>query len=131
MASYSSYVFSNDAGFKYNIDGMHCGVSTESSVENAVNFMGYMRSSRNNPYEHLLMLNTEAKNIGRECTVVVNLKLRLSEYRLGQRVRDNASERIDYCSENASLLGTPENLQNLLYEFIYRKIESCVRQRDD
>lgn len=130
-ALYSSLAFSGNEKNQADAAGSHCGISTETSVANAVHYMGQLKTLQNNPYEHFLLLSTVAKNIGSECTVVVDFKLKLNEYAQNQNSLSNRSNEIYLCSENTSLLGSADGLGNYLHQFIQTKIDACIKGKHD
>jgi len=101
-----------------------CGIFTEASLEDAVQYLGKIKSAKNNPYEHFLFLKTDSKNVGAECVVLVNVKLKLTEYI--DKFKKQKPKEIRVCTENTSLLGTPENLKAYLYKFVHQKLDACL-----
>jgi len=101
-----------------------CGIFTEASFEDAIQYLGQIKSVMNNPYEHLLFLKTDSQELGGECIVLVNVRLKLTEY-IDNNKKQKAKE-IRTCSENTSLLGTPGNLKAYLYQFVHQKLDACL-----
>jgi len=101
-----------------------CGIFTEASFEDAIQYLGQIKSAKNNPYEHLLFLRTDSQKVGGECVVLVNVKLKLTEY-IDKNKKQKAKE-IRVCGENTSLLGTPDNLKAYLYQFVHQKLDACI-----
>ena len=101
-----------------------CGIFTEASFEDAVQYLGQIKSVKSNPYEHFLLLKTDSQKVGGECVVLVNVKLKLTEYI--DKAKKQKPKEIRVCSENTSLLGTPENLKAYLYHFVHQKLSACL-----
>lgn len=120
----SSVVSASDAKAEEVGINKPCGIFTEASFEDAIQYLGKIKSVKNNPYEHLLFLKTDSQEVGGECVVLVNVRLKLTEY-IDHNKKQKAKE-IRVCGENTSLLGTPDNLKAYLYQFVHQKLDACI-----
>jgi hypothetical protein len=96
----------------------------EYTFKNVEQYLGQIKSSKNNPYQYFLFLKTDSKYVNNECIVLVNFEFKLTEYIDQKKIQDSKENRV--CRENTSLLLKPENLKAYFYQYVRQKIDACL-----